>query len=511
MVDTVTSLLDTFTPQNRDAGRQLAAMLREDPASFQRAVIQYLSKGGEPQCVPLVVWLLQKEGKLLELLLNPRTSSLEESIIVAKLVKKVVDPMDVHLAQTLKGAPEELAARVLRLLAEICDSSRTLPLLTRTLKAESRELRSKAAFIFARHCRSTFFVENALNDPDPAVRASAIQGLSVAGQIAHRHCIPMVEKLLQDSDERVREKAAEALKKPGTNGTSGGTSGGTSVGPADSGQGSTENQLTVDTLFASVDGSGRRRIYLAVSDASGDPMTDLCEKHFRVEEGGEEVSGCHVEGPALRGPLSLAYVLDSSSVSISKILEMATAVIKSIEHKQPEDRMSVYKCSFDVERAFGFTENLEHLAAAMRRPHVGVKTASRLHDAIWQALEDVIPEQGWRAVVAVAAGNDRGSDSEHALPAVVDQFRSVAVPLYVIEYGSGTARDLSSLAERAGGSFFSAEKSGELTAACQALFRRLSNRYSITYEREDKPPGPVRLRVESPTGAGQTSIEPVNF
>ena len=507
MVDTVASLLDTFTPQNRDAGRQLAAMLRKDPASFQRAVIQYLCKGGEPQCVPLVVWLLQKEGKLMELLLNPRMSSLEESITLAKLVKKVVDPMDVHLAQTLKGAPEELAARVLRLLAEICDSSRTLPLLTRTLKAESRELRSKAAFIFARHCQSTFFVENALNDSDPAVRASAIQGLSVGGQIAHRHCIPMVEKLLQDSDERVREKAAEALNKPGTNGTSGGTS----VGPADSGQGSAENQLTVDPLFASVDGSGRRRIYLAVSDASGDPMTDLCERHFRVEEGGEQVSGCHVEGPARRGPLSLAYVLDSSSVSLSKILEMTTAVIKSIEHKQPEDRLSVYKCSFDVERTFGFTENLEHLAAAIRRPHVGVKTASRLHDAIWQALEDVIPEQGWRAVVAIAVGNDRGSDSEHALAAVVDQFRGVAVPLYVIEYGSGAARDLSSLAERAGGSFFSAEKSGELTAVCHALFRRLSNRYSITYEREDKPPGPVRLRVESRTGAGQTSIEPVNF
>ena len=52
-------------------------------------------------CVPLVVWLLQREGKLLEILLNPKMSPLEESITLAKLVKKVVDPMDVHLAQTL--------------------------------------------------------------------------------------------------------------------------------------------------------------------------------------------------------------------------------------------------------------------------------------------------------------------------------------------------------------------------------------------------------------------------
>ena len=123
MIDAVTSLLENFSHENRDAGRRLNALLAEDPLGFQRAVIQYLLNGCHQPSSQLVVWLLQRKGKLLDLLLNPQLTSLEESIIVAKIVNKVINQLDVQLAQMLRDAPDELAARILRLLAEISDSN----------------------------------------------------------------------------------------------------------------------------------------------------------------------------------------------------------------------------------------------------------------------------------------------------------------------------------------------------------------------------------------------------
>ena len=77
MVAAVQSLLENFSHQDRDAGRQLTVLLQEDPASFQRAVVHCVSKGGPLPGARLLIWLLEKEHKLLDMLLNPQLSSIE--------------------------------------------------------------------------------------------------------------------------------------------------------------------------------------------------------------------------------------------------------------------------------------------------------------------------------------------------------------------------------------------------------------------------------------------------
>ena len=559
MVATVTSLLESFSDQNRNAGKQLTALLKSDPSSFQRAAIQYMSNGGQPSGTRLLVWLLQKEHKLLEMLLNPQVASLEDAIKAAKRIKKTVDLLDVLLARALEGAPEGLALRILPLLAEVSDSNRTLPMLTKTLHEESPGLRSKAALIFSRHCHNTLFVENALKDPDPAVRASAIQGLSESeyhsdpsfveaafndpdpsvraqaavarartggvdqavgmlrdmlrhkdpgfraqaawamGEIGSRPCMLLLEKLRADPAPEVRAQAEEALSRmPQNQGATGSL-----AADGDSGR------LKINSIFSAVDERGQRRVYVAVFDSAAKPVTDLLEEDFHIEEAGVEIADLHFESPSQRDPLALAYVLDcSGSMSIGKVREMGTAVAKCIDDKQPEDRFSIYKYAFDVERVVEYTESDKRLAAVIKRPYMGAKTASRLHDAVLEALDDVVPETGYRAVVAIADGTDRGS--EHTYPAVVRRFRDAMVPLYIIGYGCGEAEgDLGSLGTQSGGLFLSAENVWELNSACESLLRRLSSYYSITYEHEEKPDGPLRLWIDSPSGAGEISVQPV--
>ena len=73
--------------------------------SFQCAVVHCVSKGGQLPGTRLLIWLLQKEHKLLDMLLNPQLSSIEDAIKVAKLMKTIVDQLDVLLARALKEVP----------------------------------------------------------------------------------------------------------------------------------------------------------------------------------------------------------------------------------------------------------------------------------------------------------------------------------------------------------------------------------------------------------------------
>jgi len=98
MIDAVTSLLENFSPKNRDVGRRLEALLAENSWAFQQAVVQYLLNGCDKQNLPIVIWLLQRNRKLFDLLLNPQLTSIEDSIIAAKIINNVIDQLDIQLA-----------------------------------------------------------------------------------------------------------------------------------------------------------------------------------------------------------------------------------------------------------------------------------------------------------------------------------------------------------------------------------------------------------------------------
>ena len=430
MEQAITRLIENAV-QSRDAGRQLTALLARNPALFHSAAARYLANGHDDQSRRLLIWVLQREGQLLELLLNPRITSVDEAVTLAGVIKQVVNQVDIHLAKALQNASDESALRILRLMAAICDSNRVLPLLMGILRERGPELRSEAAFVFARYCRNALFFENALQDPEPAVRAQALDGLIAAdyspdpsilesavvdsnpevrvralvgryrlgdedgavnflaamsrdtdvrsraaaawalGEVADRRSPRLLEDLCEDDEESVRGASREALDKLGVN-----------LGAApDAGKAalSSNDELTLETIFAEVGKGGRRHVGVAVTRADGSAIPDLDERDFHVTEGGENIESRRVEQPSLRDGLSLAYVLDcSSSMSISNVREVSTALTQSVEEKFPTDRLAFFKYGLDIEAAAEFNESPKRLAALIRRPFNGATTASRL-------------------------------------------------------------------------------------------------------------------------------------
>ena len=176
----VTQLLESFNENRRENGRQLALLLERDPAQFKQSVVHYMCNGADESSVQYIVWLLQSNHMLLDLLLNPEISSVDESVVLVQAMRGKVERLDVDLAKAMKTASGSLKSRVLRLLAETAESNRTLPLLIHALREEGPDIRAKAGRIFAQHCQNELFIENVLKDPDPKVRAAAIDGIGLS-------------------------------------------------------------------------------------------------------------------------------------------------------------------------------------------------------------------------------------------------------------------------------------------------------------------------------------------
>ena len=560
--DQVVSLLARVGDNPRDLGRRLGDLLRQDRRVFQQVAVKYLLTAEQSPGTRIVVWLLEKEGMLLEILLNPTLCSLDESVSLVRLVHSNADHIDVQLAKALKGAHESQASRILRLLAVVVQNNRTLPLLIHALRDKSPELRSNAALIFARYCQNELFVANAMQDPNPAVRASAIEGLGKADRIpdaavlseafsdpnpqvqatailAYRRIdenaafekleemarhqnadfrataawamgetqatrfVSTLERMQRDRASEVGRKADEALGKIPADASSI-----RSVVPEEPAYLAAFN---IEPLYAFADETSLRRLYLAVTDSEGSVVAGLSHQDFQLQEDGSSVNGQEVWGPERCEPAAIAYVLDcSGSMSASDIHAMNAAVIKSLSHKRPEDRVAVVKFSMDVEHAAGLTDNLKQLKAVAQRKHMGLRTSSRLHDAVEGALEEVAKRSmGCRAVIAIADGPDRGSESN--LHNIVRKARDIAAPLYVVGFGTeGQTGSLPDLAELTGGRFFRAADGRELASVCGELMRKISACYTLTYHGADSHPEAIQVRVTTQTGRGETSVSPLD-
>jgi hypothetical protein len=554
MSEAVTLLLENFHQNRRDYGKRLGEMLQQDPVGFEKAAAKYLCRGGNLPSEQIVVWLLQKAGMLVGFLLDPELSSLDEVVYLAKVVKKNAARVDVELARALKEASDAQAARILRLLAEIADNNRTLPLLTAVLRDSRSELRCMAATIFARHCQNTLFVENAMRDRDPNVRASAIEGMGLSGrkvepavlqeavqdsnprvrasallaryrlgdkrsmqlltEMAEQgdpearglaigalgetrdlQCLKLLERLRSDPEAPIRKQVEEALTK-------------LRLGASSGDEASPTRPIALDVLSASLDPAGTRGFHVALTTPGGIEVIDLAEHHFSLEEDGSPVTACEIQTPANRAPLHFAFVLDcSGSITAEETQTINAAVIRSLQEKLPNDKACVYKFSLDVERSVGLTESLSALTSVVRRRHLGQKTASRMHDAVCRAVDELRALPGFRAVIAIADGADRGS--ENNLVRTIERVKASGVPLFMIGFGSEIeTAELRELALHTAGRFELISAGQSLSAACQKLVRSFASHYAISYARPNPPREGFRIQVKAPSGQGEIFLTP---
>ena len=156
--------------------------------------------------------LLSTRTELAALLSDPMESALAPAIELARMVASTDATFEVKLMKHVQEVGLEhrgaVAYRVLELIEHISDGSRVLPLLMHLASDPDRWIRSKVALLMGRWRHAPKLISRCLSDPDPRVRANAVESL---WGVRDPEVCERFRAALQDYNHRVSANAVVGL------------------------------------------------------------------------------------------------------------------------------------------------------------------------------------------------------------------------------------------------------------------------------------------------------------
>ncbi|HXG59165.1 MAG TPA: VWA domain-containing protein, partial [Thermoanaerobaculia bacterium] len=243
---------------------------------------------------------------------------------------------------------------------------------------------------------------------------------------------------------------------------------------------------------------------LGVTDAAGNPITDLGQSEVHVFEEGkpQKISSFSL---ASNLPLSIGLVIDHSGSMKPRMAaakEAAAEFLRSVIKGQ--DRAFVASFAFEPSKVAPFTSDIASLARqveAIPEPSGGTS----LHDAIITGLYRFRSIEGRKALVVLTDGED--TTSRIGYEELLTYVRAARVPIYFIAIGLGIT-DLSgrakihSLAAETGAAAFFVRGTGELKETYRRLEADLRTQYLVSYYAEsvanDTKYRAVEVKVDRP-------------
>lgn len=239
---------------------------------------------------------------------------------------------------------------------------------------------------------------------------------------------------------------------------------------------------------------------VSVSDAAGNPVTNLEQKNFTVLESGkpQTISSFNF---AANLPISVGVLLDHSG-SMEKRMEPAkTAAIEFFRRIiKKNDRAFIAAFAGDPARNAPFVSDVANLEAQVSSiPEAAGGTA--LYDAIITGLYRFRNVQGRKALIIITDGED--TTSRMAYEEMLAYARASRVPLYFVgvgfSFGDGKMK---SLAAETGGVAFFIRNVDQLGETYRKLEQDLRSQYLITYQTEtskkDTEYRTIEVKVDRP-------------
>lgn len=175
-------LIDDFVHQPAVASRTFRE-LRESPESELENIIRSLPEFADSAGLSQLLRVIARDSRALALCTCPRLLSTADAIRIARKMQAVEPSVDARMLRLLQPSSESTvtnaahAARVLEIVDVISDGMRTQTVLAQLLWHDDLRIRSKAALLIGRSQRNVSWLERQMRDPDPRVRANAVQAL----------------------------------------------------------------------------------------------------------------------------------------------------------------------------------------------------------------------------------------------------------------------------------------------------------------------------------------------
>jgi Ca-activated chloride channel homolog len=241
---------------------------------------------------------------------------------------------------------------------------------------------------------------------------------------------------------------------------------------------SAETTLRVDVKLVNV--------FVTVTDEHGAPVTDLKKENFQLKEDGKQQAIAFFDRES-SVPLSIVVAIDTS-LSTKKDLPLELASAHKFAHTivRPQDGLSLYKFSEEVNEVVPFTSDLKRIDAGIDRIRNGAATA--LYDAVFLGSQALSKRQGRKVMVVITDGGDTVSqvDYKQALRAA-QEAEAIVYSIIDVPIEASAGRDtggehaLVQISEDTGGKYYYASSLAELDAAFRKVSDELRTQYLLAY------------------------------
>ena len=217
-------------------------------------------------------------------------------------------------------------------------------------------------------------------------------------------------------------------------------------------------------------------IYASVTDSAGRPVQGLTADDFQVfEDGVPQRISVFAEADF---PLSAAIAIDSSfSMTRDQLAVAKSAARIFLGALRPDDQAMLMSISGEVDVMAPLSADRDAQFRAIDRLRSWGTTS--LYDAIIEAIDELQPAKGRRALIVLSDGDDRYSTSTAA--AAVAAARTSDVMVYPVALGRSLPAFFQERAAVTGGRAFHQRHTRQLPQTLRAIAEELRRQYLIGY------------------------------
>ena len=550
------SLVRNFEADAAANRKQIRDLMDNDRGRFYAISIEILKSTGDSRGAQYLVALLVSNGMLLEALCSPELSR-EEALSLGRAARRVDPMVEVALARTLAdsavgGGAVQVAdpARLMDILCEIADAGRIMPSLMRLMRHPNTHLRSRAVKLIGRGSHSTKWVMGRLSESDPRVRANAVESMwgvdtpeartllrfaisdannrvvgnallglyhlgessvlaDVINLTAHESALfrasaawvmgetgdprftEALRRLISESDAAVRKRAFAALGQ---------------LKAANGQPAAGEPWHLAGRMLGGESLKGLRRLMLAVAGEDMREQPKVAPLQFVLSEGNQYITSYKVSEKPLPEAMSVVFVIPRSREAAGGAF--FEGVLSCLKWKRSSDLWSVLPY---IETGDGepppprdpeppiFTSSSDGLAAALRDTPKRLECTD-LWTGVWRAIKQDSGQSRGKRHVIVFSSAEEGRIAGHGVIANVQNGR---IPIQVIS--SGPNEQLEEFCRRTH-TLYRKSPAEELVETIEQAYLNLLARYEIAYLPVVANAPVLKVRVQTPTGWGETLI-----
>ena len=212
-VVTVEDFLAQFDLNPFGVSRALRELRDMHPEHFKQSALRAIADLPENPGIRFLSTLVPLDEPILELISSPKAFDLDRARRIVEVMRRIDSQAEAKLLRLVYANPARPLAppvvdRILDIVDAVSEGPRLVPVLMQIFRSANPHLRARLSLSIGRHHRNKDWLEDRMRDPDPRVRANAVEA---NWQFRDHTALSIFNMALRDAHHRVIGNGAVGL------------------------------------------------------------------------------------------------------------------------------------------------------------------------------------------------------------------------------------------------------------------------------------------------------------